>query len=544
MSLFQLLNIPKIHRKVSPFISATEFENVVNNDLICDWLSIVHPKKLDPHPLQSLFIKGIHHEASIIDSLRKKLHLPLPKLSSLSTSREYTPHEHKIDLEMTIKALKRCDPILYSPFIASESEELRGIPDLLIRSDYVERYFGIEIPNANDPSLFGNFYYIPIEIKYSALHFDKSDKTLLNINRTKIYKTQLYVYATILSHIQGVFPPCAFIIGKGIDSLSNLGHVYFHTRDKEITKIFYNGIDWLRRVRRHAYTMEFSTDLLPNMKISNPLYDPEKKIIADHYGEITEFWQCSVKNRLNLLEKTNERIYSWKDPHFEPSLLGVNNAYLQKITKLFQVNRGECQPIYPSKISHDLYDWRTLSNEIFVDFETVGNEEENEETTIFMIGVLYNNRGKYVYKHFTAESISPASEKEIVLSFYNFLTEIGSPKIWYWYAENTFWNNVCKKYDLVLPIEWMDLYKVFFNGEVFVKGCKNFKLKSYIKALLAIKKIKIDLPIECCNGLDALFLGLSYYETKDEKILQSILTYNEFDCKSLQVLLHFIRQNM
>ena len=544
MSLFQLLNITKIHQKISPFISATEFENVVNNDLLCDWLSVVLPKKIEPHPLQSLFTKGIHHESFIIDSLRKRLNLPLPKLSSLSTSREYTPYEHKIDLKATITALKHGEPILYSPFIASESEELRGIPDILVRSDYIERYFGIEIPNATDSSVFGNFYYIPIEIKYSSLHFDKSNKTLLNVNRTKIYKTQLYVYSTILSYIQGIFPPCAFIIGKGVEPLSTLGHVYFHTRDKEITKIFYNGIEWLRRVRRHAHTMEFSPDLLPNMKISHPLYDPEKKIVAEHYGEITEFWQCSVKNRFNLLEKTNERIYSWKDPHFDTSLLGAGNAYLPKITRLFQINRGECQPIYPSKIAHDLYDWRINSNEIFVDFETVGNEDENEESTIFMIGIWHVYKGKYIYKHFTADSISHASEKEIVLAFHSFLIEFGSPKVWYWYAENTFWKNVCKKYDLNLPIEWVDLYKVFFDGEVFIKGCKNFKLKSYIKALLAMKKIKIDLPVDCCNGLDALFLGLSYYETKDVKILQSILTYNEFDCKSLQVLLQFIRTNM
>jgi len=91
---------------------------------------------------------------------------------------------------------------------------------------------------------------------------------------------------------------------------------------------------------------------------------------------------------------------------------------------------------------------------------------------------------------------------------------------------------------------WIDLYKVFYEGNVAIKGCKNFKLKSYIKALVALNKIKIDLPVDCCNGLDALFMGTEYYETKNVNVLNPILAYNEFDCKSLYVLLDFIRKKM
>ena len=158
-----------------------------------------------------------------------------------------------------------------------------------------------------------------------------------------------------------------------------------------------------------------------------------------------------------------------------------------------------------------------------------------------MIGVYVNS----YYYSFVADNISPESEKKIILEFYNFWNELNKPKIWYWYAEEQFWNRVCKKYNLDLPLVLCDLYKVFFDGNVFIKGCKNFKLKSYINALLKLKQIKIKLPPEdCCNGLDALFLGLEYYETKDETILKTILEYNKFDCYSLYVLLDFIRRKM
>ena len=547
-SLRHLLNIQntKSIKANKNYISATEFENFINGDLVCDWLNIVLPKIQENHPLQQLFNKGIHYEAEVIDVLRKKFKLPLEKLSSLSTSREYTQYEHKLDLKTTITAMKRGDHILYSAFIAGEKEEIRGIPDLLVRSDYIEKYFGVEVPQ--EESLFGSYYYIPIEIKYSSLHFDKSEKTLLNINRTKMYKTQLCVYSKILSELQSVFPCCAFILCKNfIKDLKQdqikLGHVYFQTRDNEIVSLFYKGIEWLRDVNKNAHKWdEFSVKLLPNMKVNNPLYETEKKILSEHFGEITEFWQCSLKHRYNLLENTNDKIYSWKDPEFDTDLLGVPKAYFDKVDKLIKINRGElgCS-VYPKKIKHDLYEWRSESDEMFVDFETVGDINENEESTIYLIGVYY--RRKYTY--FLADNIGSSAEKEIVLSFYNFWKDNGKPRAWYWYAENSFWDRVCKKYELQLQINWNDLHKVFFEGNVLVKGCKNFKLKSYINSLVKLGKINIKLPPEnCCNGLDALFLGATFYENRDQAILQSILLYNEFDCKSLHTLLQFIRSSL
>ena len=130
MSIFSTFIQKK--RKLSKYISASEFENFMKNDLVSDWLSIVMPKKVDKHPLQLLFNKGINYEAEVIDKLRKKLKLLLPKLSSLSTSREYTEFEHQTDLKNTLQEMKNGESIIYSPFIATEKEELIGIPDLLV----------------------------------------------------------------------------------------------------------------------------------------------------------------------------------------------------------------------------------------------------------------------------------------------------------------------------------------------------------------------------------------------------------------------------
>lgn len=349
---------------------------------------------------------------------------------------------------------------------------------------------------------------------------------------------QLYVYSKILSDIQGTFPRCAFIIGK---NSNYLGHVYFND---EIVQLFYKGLEWLQDVRKNAYKWkddELIPRLLPNMKNNNPLFDKEKKLISDYFGEITEYWQCSIKHRYNLLDNSNENIYSWKDHNFDINLLGVSKSYFEKIDLLFKINRDEIGLLYPKKIEHNLFEWRTNIDEMFIDFETVGNPDECEETTIYLIGIWYNNK----YTYFLADTISHESEKKLIQLFYKYWIDLQKPKIWYWYAEDNFWNKVCKKYNLSLPILWIDLYKVFYDGNVFIKGCKNFKLKSYVYSLKNLNLIKIDLPPEeCCNGIDALFLGNEYYETRDNKILESILAYNKFDCQSLYILLDFIRKHM
>jgi uncharacterized protein YprB with RNaseH-like and TPR domain len=527
--------------KLPPYISATEFENVSNDDVICDWLSIVCPKNPKRHPLQSLFVKGVHHEADVIDKLRKRLGLELPKLSTLTTSREYDDYYHELDMKTTVEYMKKGEPLLYSAFISNNREKVRGIPDLLVRSDYMERYFGIEIPNSKERSVFGNFYYIPVEIKYSSLHFDKTGCTLANIHRTRIYKTQLCVYTHILREIQGVLPPCAFIIGKN-DPNTTLGHVYFQTTDNDINNLYFKGLEWLRNVRSNAKEMPFSTILLPNMKVSHPLYDKEKEKIAEYIGEITQYWQCSLRHRYNLLNATDDQIYSWKDPNFDSALLRLPKSYHEKINTLLTINRGEINPIYPKKMQHNLFDWRDSSvDECFIDFETVGDVNENEETAIFLIGIYYKKK----YTYFLADTISKQSERKIITDFYTFWEGIGKPKAWNWYAEEGFWNRACTKYGLQLKVNWVDLYKVFFENSVCVKGCKNFKLKSYVRSLYAMGKINIKLPPEdCCSGSDALFLGTEYYEEGNKDVLQPILIYNEFDCTSLYVLLDFIRKEL
>lgn len=544
------------------WISATEFDNWAKNDKISDWFSVLKnhfiiDEESPEHPLSFLFKKGSEYETKIVNSIQQKTGLILKKISSLNTSREYSGKNTKFidkDLKNTIDLMQHGCPVIYSGFIADKKEKLRGIPDLLVRNDYISSLFPnlrkdvIDIvSDSSEKSIFGNYYYLPIEIKFSSLYFDSTQKYLLNMDRTRFYKTQLFTYCKILNEIQGLIPRYAFIIGKRTivnktvyDCFEKPGFIDYKYRDNEIVKFFYDGLDWLRDVKKNGINWDLNADLYPNMKVDNPVYNDEKRVISESIGEITEIWQCGVKHRVNAIA---HKITSWKDPRLTSEILGVNDQYKDTIDLLLKINRGELGDYYPKKFTKNTNDWKNkISDEMFVDFETVRDsldlDSYGEDEKIFLIGVWYKDK----YTYFLMNTLSEENEKQIILEFYEFWKNNGSPKIWYWFAESEMWSRAMRRHSLDLQLSWYDLYQVFKDEPFVVKGCKNFKLKSYVKSLVNLKYIDIELPpSDCCNGMDAMITAWRYYNENQNNQLDSVIVYNEFDCKSLDKLLQFIR---
>jgi hypothetical protein len=246
-------------------------------------------------------------------------------------------------------------------------------------------------------SKFGDYYYLPVEIKFSTINLAADGIHMLNSGRSKFYKLQLYTYCTLLEHIQDVKPDTAFIIGKrtvsknkmNFSSLSSIikpGVIHYgnygnnninnnneNSYDDSIPSLFEEGLEWLRRVKKYGTGWDQSIDnilkynLFPNMKADHPLFQGDKKNIANTYGEITEIWQCGVKNRNNAL---SHGIYSWKDPNLSSSVMNVPLAYSDAIDKILKVNRGELGDYYPLRLTKNTNSFRDTQPEMFVDFET------------------------------------------------------------------------------------------------------------------------------------------------------------------------------
>jgi hypothetical protein len=529
------------------WISATEFENFISEDKFCDW--ITSPIRPIEHPLSFLFQKGCEYEEKVINILRSKTHLPLEKQSTLKTSRDYTDvslQEH--DLQKVIDCMTKGDKIIYSGYIESKKENLRGIPDLLIRNDYISTIFSSLDEDFKDDSK--KPYYIPVEIKFSTIHLDRSEKYILNIDRMKIYKTQLFAYCKILEEIQGVLPSKALIIGKRslgkgcvFDPLVVPGFVDYSTKDNDVVRSFHEGLTWLRYVNINKSSMKLSPELYPNMKVQNFLFSKEKQQVSEEVGEITEIFYCGMRNRKIAHDKG---VTSWKDSMCSADILEVREDQKKTVDMILKINRGEMGDFYPNKFSDkNTNGWADYSSaEMFVDFETIRNSLENDveasEERIFLIGAQFKGE----YSSFLLKSLDLVEERRVLNDFYDFWIGCGKPKVWYWYAELGMWNRAQLRHSGLGDVKWSDLYEVFYKEPFVVKGCKNFKLKSYAKALKNLGLIEIDTPNDgdCGDGLGALLLAWKYYSGGGGN-MDGVLRYNRLDCEYCQKLLEFIRSS-
>ena len=527
-----------------PWISATEFDNYVNGDKFVDWMIVSNPKKIK-HPLQFLFSKGNAFEDKIISLLEKNIGFSLPKTSTLQTSREYTDDLDVLDMTKTIGLMKAGEKIIYSAYISDNEEKIRGIPDLLVRNDFLKTFFNLDVEEGS--SNFGNYYYVPVEIKFSTLVLASDSWTLLNVGRTKIYKMQLFTYCKILQKIQNFMPPNAFIIGKRvkgqeIGQLKLLGRINYCTRDNDVVKLFYDGLGWLRSVKTYGHTWNLSHIFYPNMKVDSPLYNKEKLAIAEEIGEITSIFYCGLKNRENAI---SQGISSFKDHDCTAIVLGVRQDMISTVDQILKVNRGEYGLYFPSKFSKDTNDWNVFdSEEMYVDFETVRNDMELDmpyddscDEFIFLVGVWYKGN----YTSFMMDTLSLENEEKVLKNFLEFWKGQGKPRVWYWFAELKMWNRAQQRHPSLENVNWTDLYAVFFSEPFVVKGCYNFKLKSYIKALKKLGLIEVDLSSDICdNGMTAMITAWRFYK-ENYGSLDCVVDYNKLDCVYLEKLLSFIR---
>ena len=561
------------------YISATEFENFCENDPISDWFSVLSKKFMVEQKtednLQFLFNKGNEHEENIVKKLREMTGLPLEKYSSVKTSRDYdivSKNIQKKDLEKTIQAMKNREPIIYNSFICDKKRKIRGIPDLLVRSDYISQVFKCfeeknedikESSEASFPRVHSvqekeeDIHYIPVEIKFSTVELAANNKNILNKGRMKIYKTQLFTYCKILQEMQGKFPSYALIIGKRTvlsnkeikDSLEYPGFIDYSSYDSSYEITFTKGLEWLKDVKKNAlvWTLDDikNKQIFPNMKSKNTTFLKEKKEIADEYGEITDLWRCSTLNRNNALL---QGIYSWKDPRFNSKVSSLSQPYRQSLENILKVNREDID-YYPQILLDQTF--KKVENEMFVDFEIVRDsfdiESYGDSEWMFLIGVRY----KGVYTQFIMNSLCETEEKRVIMEFYEYLSQNDFPKCWYWFAEVRFWNKAMERHKLDLKINWVDLYELFTKEGFAVKGSMNFKLKSYIKNLLKLNKINVPLPPDnCSDGISAMMIAWNYYESdesnkeKYEKEMRDVVYYNSLDCQYLDVMLTFARNNL
>ncbi len=531
--------------------------------------------------LQHILDGGVQFESDIIDIIKKN-----HKIVKVA---EYTDIHNQDKYEETINLMKQGTPIIYQGLIYNLDNNTYGLPDLLVRSDYINKLFDYEVitkqeaklpsPNLNIP-----YHYKVIDIKHSLINLKADGIHILNNDCIPAYKGQLYIYTHALNSILGININKAFIWGKKYvytckkqkhiitNNMKKLGIIDYDTIDDEFVKLTNNAIEWLLDMKKNGKSWQLlptpsRPELYPNMKNDmNSSFHHIKTELNEQLKDITSIWNCGYKKRIIA---HNNNIYSWDDRRLNAKTMGfdANNKIGKTIDKILNINTQEEDIIRPEKVIYDRVNWFNKSQdtqEFYLDFETLNEVNDINNTLIFMIGLGYMDKnGEWTFKCFVMKEKNKSSEVEMFNTFYSYINNIliqnnkTHSKFYHWSnAEVTMYNDFLKRNNNLNNMKnytFYDLNKVFIQEPIVVKDALNFSLKTIAKALHKNGLIKSnwDSDNQCSNGLNAMIMAMNLYDERynilsnkskkrkficdieDEQIMINIIHYNSIDCKVL-----------
>lgn len=557
------------------WVSATKTRNYLMKDPLVDWLKLTSRREgVNNYTNRQggftdfLMSKGIEFESELIKYIRKEK-VPITTVS------EYFTNE---GVKKTISLMKQGVPVLHSAPVQVKGDRTGGIIDLLVRSDYLGKIVN-ENPLTEEekiisaPNLPGSYHYVVIDIKFSTLPLRADGRLLLNSGSYPAYKCQTWIYTKAVGQIQGYTSRYAFIMGRrwffqskdvkyqNFTCLDRLGVIDFEGVDREYISKTKDAVQWIRDVEKHGKEWSVNPpsrpELYPNMCVESGEWSEQKEAIADDIGEITKIWYLGLRHREIAMK---EGITSWRDKRCTTSNIGMRGIRALTIDKIMAINRQNSDKLWPAKIKSDDYRWKHTDNEVYVDFETMSDvfcdfnrlPEQPKTDMIFMIGIGWEETGSWHYKSLICKKDTYEEELRIMNEFSEFMAQRKYPKMWYWHAENQFWETAEKRHStrespLLNITEWADLSRLFKAEPIVIKDCFKFGLKEVAGAMRKHGMISSRIESECDSGTSAMVKAWKCYHNESDPInsgvMKDIEKYNQFDVKVLWEILKYLREN-
>jgi hypothetical protein len=586
------------------WISGTAVKNYLLQDPALDWLDLYYDKQdndkqdnnqisnFNKNKLQKqnnnfnnnyLFRLGYKFEDKIYQDLINKYSKDTIKLNT--NSREQLSQQ---SFNKTIHHINKQTPIIMQATLIDKELKLRGIADLLIRSDYINKIFKNKILEDNEIYHNNKLYYLVIDIKYSSMTLCANGKFIRNNDRYKAYKGQLLIYNLILGKIQNFTPRYCYIMAKNwkVDSRINyangnscydlLGIIDYKTFDNKYIQSTKEAIDWVRRVRRYGNNWDIYNPHINNMCLnaSNTIDDKWtniKKDILKQTKDITSIWMLTPQHRNKARELG---IIQYNDPQLTVNLLELSDTPTTKvIDNILKINQQSEINILPEKITNKKLNWhKTYPTDFYIDFETINKtllikaedinitKNNNFEDIIFMIGIGYIQNNQWNYLNLTADVISTQEENKLIKEMINFIIKQKNTldpnnnypiRLFHWSpAEQTHFNRVMDKNDRLLnilynyDIDWINLCDIFIKTPIVVRGATTFKLKDIANAMFSLNLITTHWTNSINSGFTAMLSAADYYRNKNNiNIITEIEEYNMIDCKVMWDIVAYLRVN-
>lgn len=377
----------------------------------------------------------------------------------------------------TIKHIKNFTPIIYSGVLHDHETKTYGVPDLIVRGDYLK--FLVDENPLKDFEEKSKVYYI-VDIKFTTLNLRSNGVNLLNSGSVPAYKSQLFIYNRALDRIQKKITNKAFLLGRkwlykkgseifsGDSCFERLGEVNFSTVDESVKDSTKNAVKWILKMRKKGkdwnpyLNPNPVKELYPNMCNNYDFpYRFIKESISEKTRELTGLWNVGVKGR-KIANK--QGIYKWSDKKCTAKTLGITGNYTSNIiSKILNINQSDKNLILPHKIKNNRKYWKEKKCvEFYVDFESVNDvitdfskmPKVTGQNLTFMIGVGHRNiKGEWIYKNFITDKLSVDDEYKIFLEFTNYIRaemlwrKCYNPLLVHWaHFEQSCWKKTIQKF--------------------------------------------------------------------------------------------------
>lgn len=520
-------------------------------------------------------------------------------------------HNKTIELQnKTIEAINKNIGIISSGVLFNFENQTYGVADLIVHRNYLSEICPSmkEIPESRYVII--DIKYTTLSLLADGIHLGNSDlfpsykaqvwvytKALSQILNEKI--TKGYILGRKWKYETGNLK------FSGDGAFERLATIDYAGKDKKYVEETEIARKWIVDVRKKAKRdfeyqkkINSSGDIideieipLPNMKND---YDYPWRGIKEVLGknDITRIWQCGVEHRRkfeNALANVPKELSAspksvpsalpptWTNPRCTAETMGFpkEGAYAPKVDAILNVNRKTSVSRF--NVSH-LFPPIENGIEFFIDFETVNDSilsdfsnfpKADTQNYIFQIGIGFEEpydskvstvSSRWVYKSFVADRISKEEEKKLCTRLSDYILyirvfySIGENfRLYHWSsAEPNCWKNANETFSSKFDFsnEWVDLFQIFKNNNIVVKGAFDFSLKSISNALYDLGLISIKWDTECSNGAMAMIgahlanqkvLNGTISKLKEDEIIKDIEKYNEYDCKSMYEIIKILR---
>jgi predicted RecB family nuclease len=591
------------------YVTGTGVKNYLMKDPILDWFDMYYvnngltnkKNKTDSHKdiverdnyivnekskLNILFDSGNIFENKVMNYLKDKFGDDM-----ITITTEGRIGSTKENFNKTVDAINKGIPIIAQAVLFNDDNKTKGIADLLVRSDYINLLVERPVKEIKEKE---PIHYKVIDIKWTTMTLCANGYTLRNDGRFPAYKGQLAIYNYIVGKIQGYISNTAYVLAKawkidskkvqntfgkqqGYNCFDLLGEIDYTDFDYKYIDKTADAIKWVRDVRHEGHKWNIlkpvRKEMYPNASNKNDApWTKVKKDLCEKLDEITQIWYVSDQNRQIAHDNG---VYKWSDPRCTSELMQIGgDKKPHTINEILDINRDPHGTIEPDIIENNLMNWQIGSPvDFYVDFETINElfcqtdmditNSRTETDIVFMIGVGYVQNNKWNYKVFTMNELVIEEEGRIFDEFTKFIkeksleldpTNIYLPRLFHWsYAEVTNFDHVNKRHndkwvkfmrqDVTV---WTDMYYVFTNEPIVVKGAFNFKLKEIGKAMHKLGYIKTEWDSSGpSDGFAAMLEAVKYYKSKkyNESVMKSIIDYNEIDCKVIYDIVDYLRKH-